>query len=418
MATESTDESADHHPQRLTQARLYLLAAASAVVTANAYYIHPIIAQVADDFGISDAMIGMVPAFNQIALALGIFLLLPLGDWISNRRLTSIFVTCQFLAIALMAFAQDYRLFVAGSTVLGFFTIAPYLLPAYVSKRVDPAQLGQVNAILTVGIMMGILLARAGSGFLGEHFGWRTVYVVAASVMLIVSILLPLIMEERVGGGEPDPSRSYRGLLLSLGSIIRHYPEILRSGTIQGLSFGIFLSVWMGLGLHLTSPDMGYGVDVVGYLAVFSILNLFTTPFLGKLADRLGAKRARVGFAGLQLVGVALLLFTGHSLWWLVLPILLMNFAGPLVDITGRMTFLSQDPDIRTRLMTIYIVMMFVGGGAASWAGTAAYDWGGWIANAGLAVCLSISALGLAIWSYWEEKVTQEENSTGDPPLP
>ena len=75
-------------PKYLSNRELYVLAGATAVVVANAYYIHPIISLVADGFGISHAMIGMVPAFNQIALALGILLLLPLGDWVSNRRLT------------------------------------------------------------------------------------------------------------------------------------------------------------------------------------------------------------------------------------------------------------------------------------------------------------------------------------------
>src|SRR5512139_553502 len=131
----------DRAARQLSDGKLYLLAAASAVITANAYYIHPIISQVARHFGVSHAMIGLVPACNQIALALGIFLLLPLGDRVSNRRLTAIFVAMQLLAVAGMAFAERFVVFVLSSTVFGFFPIAPYLLPAYVSKRVSPDRL-------------------------------------------------------------------------------------------------------------------------------------------------------------------------------------------------------------------------------------------------------------------------------------
>ena len=46
----------------LTQRELFLLAFAGAVVTANAYYIHPIISLVAKDFGVSPSEIGLVPA--------------------------------------------------------------------------------------------------------------------------------------------------------------------------------------------------------------------------------------------------------------------------------------------------------------------------------------------------------------------
>lgn len=398
-------EEAHTRPRYLSRGKFLLLAMASGTAIANGYYVHPIIADVAQDFGISATMIGLVPALNQIALALGIFLLLPLGDWLSNRRLVSVVVVGQFLAITLMAFSRDYRLFVVGSTILGFFTIAPYLLPAYVSKRVDPAKLGQITATLAVGTMSGILIARAGAGIVAEHFGWRTVYYIGASLMLVLSFLLPLIMEERESGHNQQHEQSYFGLLLSLAPIVRGFPEVLLSGAIQALSFGIFLSIWLGIGLHVTSPQMGYGVDVVGYLAAFSVLNLLTTPYLGKLADRIGARQTRVFFAVLLVLGELLFFFLGHNLWLLMIPIIITNVAGPIMDISGRMMFLSEAPEIRTRLMTVYIVMMFVGGGMSSWAGTAAYDWGGWHANAGLALIMSLVVLALAMWSLRRGKV-------------
>lgn len=126
----------------LSRRQEQLLAAVAAVVVANAYYIHPIIGEVADHFGVSHARIGLVPALNQLALALGIFLLLPLGDRFSNRRLAILFVSGQTLAMLLMTLAGSFLPFVAGSTLLGFFTITPYLLPAYASKRVAPERLG------------------------------------------------------------------------------------------------------------------------------------------------------------------------------------------------------------------------------------------------------------------------------------
>lgn len=381
--------------QHLYRAKLLLLAVASAIVTANAYYIHPIIARVAEEFEVSATMIGAVPAFNQIALALGIFLLLPLGDWISNRRLTTVFVVGQFLAITAMAFAGHFYLFVAGSTVLGFFTIAPYLLPAYVSKRVSPSELGHATATLTAGVIGGILLARAGAGFLGEHFGWRSVYFVAASLMLAISILLPLMMDERERN--TDSGQTYVSLLASIFPIIKTHPDIILSGAIQALSFGIFLAVWLGLGLHLTSPEMGYGVDTVGYLAIFSILNLATTPRLGAWADKVGARKARIVMATGQLVGVTSLFFFSHNIWLLAIPILMMNLVGPVIDITGRMTFLSRAPDVRTRLMTVYIVLMFAGGGMFSWAATATYDYAGWGGTLILTSLLSFLVLTLSI---------------------
>lgn len=387
-------------PKQLSRMEVFFLATASAVVTANAYYIHPIISLVAKDFGIDQGLIGIVPAMNQIALALGIFLLLPLGDMVSNKRLSAVFVGAQTACMAVMALAPGFSVFLLGSTVLGFVTIAPYLLPTYASKRVAPERLGYVTAILTTGIILGILLARSGAGVVAEHFGWRVIYFVATGLMLIVSILLPLVMDSGERSRQSLTTKRYFDLLRSIIPIVRNYPEILVSGAIQGLSFGVFLAVWMGLGLHLPSEEMGYGVDTVGYLAMLAIVSMLTTPRFGKWADRIGARKARLILSSLQFGVTLMFVFSGHSLWLLLVPLILMNMFGPSVDVTGRMTFLSAPNEIRTRLMTVYIVLMFLGGGFGSWIGTASFAWGGWTATA--SVCLTMSAMiwGLAFMGY------------------
>ena len=219
--------------RRLTPSQENSLAIAAAVVTANAYYIHPIIALVADHFGVSHARIGLVPALNQLALAVGIFLLLPLGDRYSNRRLTILFASGQTVSLALMTLASGFGASVLGSTLLGFFTIAPYLLPAYASKRVAPERLGQVTAKLTAGVILGILVARVGAGVIAEHFGWRAVYWLATGLMVAVTLGLPWLME----GGERSTSgrQSYLRLIGSVFPLIGQYREILLAGAIQAL---------------------------------------------------------------------------------------------------------------------------------------------------------------------------------------
>ena len=381
----------------LTRTTEFLLAAAGGVMVANAYYIHPIISEVANHFGVSAATIGLVPALNQIALALGIFLLLPLGDRFSNRQLSIVFALGQTASLLLMVFAPGFGLFLTGSTLMGFFTIAPYLLPAYASKRVSPDRLGAVTATLTAGTIFGILLARVGSGVITQYFDWHWVYVTATAAMVLTTLALPFLMEGRQADPKETQHPSYGSLLFSLFPLLKQHPQIIVSGVIQALNFGIFLSVWLGLALHLTSPEMGYGVDTVGYLAGFAIVALFATPRLGKWSDKIGAEHARLRTSVVQMIGVALLYPLGGSLTLLLVPIVIMNTVGPAIDVAGRMTTLSLAPAIRTRLMTAYIVLMFLGAGLASWAGTATYEIAGWAGNSALAFIMS-SMLVLLSW--------------------
>jgi predicted MFS family arabinose efflux permease len=107
-----------------------------------------------------------------------------------------------------------------------------------------------------------------------------------------------------------------------------------------------------------------------------------------------GPRKARLAFAAVQTAGFALLLPFGASLWLLTIPILVASVVGPAIDVTSRMTFLSREPALRTRLTTVYIVMMFVGGSIGSIAGTALFDAFGWT---GIALYVFASCLCLTI---------------------
>ncbi|MEM8490068.1 MAG: MFS transporter [Pseudomonadota bacterium] len=385
---------------RLDNLGIFLLAVASAFVTANAYYIHPIIGRVAESFEVSKGLVGVVPALNQFALALGVLLLLPLGDRMSNRRLVAVCLSAQTLALLCMAVVETFSVFVVASTVLGFFTITPYLLPAYASKRVEPANLGFVTAVLTAGVIAGVQLSRLGSGVIAEYLGWRVVYFVATALMTCSAVALPLLMKGEGPRDNQETLPSYGALLRSLARLSSKYRSVVISGVIQGLNFGIFIATWMGIGLHLTSERMNLGTDIVGYLAAFSGIAILFTPFAGRYADRLGPEKARVFAAWGQLLGISTFMLAGSTWWYLLLPIWLIALVSPVIDISGRIIGLRQPAEVRTRMMSLYITLMFVGGSIGSWSGTLAYDSAGWSGTVILICCMSAVVCLLSMQQY------------------
>ena len=385
---------------QLSTRGVVLLAIVGGIITANAYYIHPIIGRVAGSFGVSDSAIGAVPALNQIALALGVLLLLPLGDRMSNRRLAIICLSVQVLALIVMATVENFYAFVAASMLLGFFTVTPYLLPTYASKHVDTRRLGFVTAVLTTGVIAGVQLSRVSSGIIGEYLGWRSVYWIAAALMTCATFVIPMLLKEPPVNTGKVSAQSYPRLIHSMWELALSYPRVIMSGLIQGFSFAIFLAVWLGIGLHLTSDPIGLGTDVVGYLAGFSAIGLMMTARLGKWADGFGAERARVVMACVQFLGILCLALAINNWWFLLLPIVIMSIVGPLIDVTGRIVSLNQAPAIRTRLMTLYVTVMFIVAGIGSWAATFAYDVGGWYGTIALASSLSILVCLLSIQQY------------------
>jgi len=361
-----------------------------------------LIAPVGAEFRVSGAILGLVPGLNQLGLALGLLFLLPLGDRINNRRLIIWFTAGQLLSLLGMAFSSSFTLFLIASCTMGFCTIAPYLLPAYVSQRVRPERIGYTTGIMASGVVTGILVSRALAGFMGEYWGWRSVYILAAIVMIILFFLVPRVMEkphEETVVRNPDPL-PYGRLLMSLWPIMRDTRHIIPAALIQAMGFGAFISLWLGLGLHLTSPEMGYGVDVVGYLALLTVINVFTAPRAGQWADRAGPIKTRILFCALSFLAALLLPVAGYDLWLLIPTLLLNNLGGASADVCNRTLLFSLSTEHRTRIMTIYLVIMFIGGGMSSWVATAVWDDFGWPGIAALTILLTGGKTAVAIWEY------------------
>src|SRR5487761_1899376 len=64
-----------------------LFAVACGLAVANLYYAQPVLHDVARSFGVGSATAGLVVTLSQIGYAVGLALLVPLGDMVTRRRL-------------------------------------------------------------------------------------------------------------------------------------------------------------------------------------------------------------------------------------------------------------------------------------------------------------------------------------------
>lgn len=136
-----------------------LLAVACGIAVANAYYAQPLLVEIGQSLRLSDLAVGLIPALTQIGVAAGVLLLLPLGDVIPARRLLTVAIIFQAIALAATSLAPSGSVLIAMSLVIGFFGITPYVLPPYATLRTSAQRRGHVTALLVQGIIVGMLLA-------------------------------------------------------------------------------------------------------------------------------------------------------------------------------------------------------------------------------------------------------------------
>lgn len=87
----------------MTPALTAVFAIAAGLAVGNLYWAQPLLAQITADFGVSTAQGGMLITATQIGYAIGILLIVPLGDVLHRRGL----ITAVMLASVAMLFASS-----------------------------------------------------------------------------------------------------------------------------------------------------------------------------------------------------------------------------------------------------------------------------------------------------------------------
>src|ERR1035437_8078575 len=115
-------------PELKLQATTLLMAVGVGISVANIYYCQPLLGIMARNLNVSEHHIGWIATLTQIGTALGMLLLVPLGDIAERRTLTV--RMCIFVAFAalLIAIAPSFALLAVFSFLLGMAGVVPHLL--------------------------------------------------------------------------------------------------------------------------------------------------------------------------------------------------------------------------------------------------------------------------------------------------
>ncbi|WP_405607767.1 MFS transporter [Streptomyces sp. NBC_00076] len=389
-----TAESAPPAPAGLSGRLPLVMALACGVAVANVYFPQAITPLIAHGFGVGQGTAAVLTTVTQLGYAVGIFLLVPLGDRLSRRPLITVLLAVTALALLAAGLAPAIGPLLVAGAVVGVATVVPQILLPMAAGLVEPERRGAVTGTLQAGLIGGILLARTFGGVLGENLGWRAPYLVAAVLTGILALALGFALPHSV----PTVRDRYPTLLADTLRLLLHEPRLRRSIYFQVTVFGAFSAAWTAVALLLTGPRYGMGTQAVGLLALIGAASMFLAPGAGRWVDRYGADRVNLWCIVLALASVAFLL-TGLAggpagIVGLAAGLLLIDVAVQCGQVANQARIFALRPEARSRLNTGYMTCGFVGAGAGSWLGTRAYTQLGWGAVCALVAMAAILALG------------------------
>jgi predicted MFS family arabinose efflux permease len=377
-----------------------VMAVASGVCVANIYYCQPLLSEIGRSLGVSDRAIGYLPMWTQAGTALGMFTFVPLGDMFPRRKLIVIMSVFSGLTVAMMAVAPNLALLNAAGFATGFTGIVMHLILPFAAKLAPPDRRGHIVGTVLSGLLLGILLARVVSGFVGDLLGWRAMYWIAAGAMMAVSIALRYSLPY----DSPEPGLRYRELVRSIVRLALTQPVLRETAVIGGLLFGAFSSFWATLVFFLGTPPYHYGARVAGMFGLVGAVGVLIAPWAGKLTDRKGpAFTITLGIL-VSIASYALFEIAGYGVWGLVAGVILLDLGVQAVHVANQTRIYALVPEARSRLNTVYMVTYFIGGSLGSALG--AYGWTHWRWDGVCAVGAGqlLVALGVRGWMHFRGK--------------
>ncbi len=111
-------------PAAVITPRLTLIfAVAVGAIVANLYYVQPLVAPIGAALSLSPSALGLMVTLAQIGYALGLLLLVPLGDLLENRRLCCTLLLLSAAALAATAGAQSASMLLAALLAVGLTSV-------------------------------------------------------------------------------------------------------------------------------------------------------------------------------------------------------------------------------------------------------------------------------------------------------
>jgi len=388
--------SATTAPDNALSAKIvFLLAAGAGLSVASIYYSQPMLSIMGATFhaGVSDT--GMVPTLTQAGYALGILLLAPLGDRHDRRQIIRIKGVLLALTLLMCGFSSSFPLLLLSSLAIGLAaTVAQDIIPA-AATLASEANRGKTVGTVMTGLLAGILLSRVFSGVVAEYFGWRSVYMLAALGVLVITLTIGAVLPRF----KPNTTLSYPALLRSLGKLWADYPELRRAALAQGLLSVAFSAFWSTLAVMLAEKYQ-LGSAVAGAFGLAGAAGALAAPLAGMLADRHGPDYVTKIGAAMVVCSFALMFL----LPWLPLPAQLALIALSAVgfDLGIQATLVAHqtiiyaiNPAARSRLNAIMFTLVFIGMASGAALGSKVLENAGWPGVVLLATLASAGGLAL-----------------------
>lgn len=364
---------------KLTPIILWIMIIGSGLVVANNYYNQPLLSLIAKDFKVSESQVSNIAMLTQIGYAFGLLFIIPLGDLLRRKRMILIDFIFIIGSLLGMYFAPSITWLFPLSFLIGFTSVIPQVFVPMAAELAEPQNKVQAVGMVMSGLLVGILLSRVFSGFIGEYLGWREVYLIGAILMVILWVFIYIFLPEI----NPNFKGTYGSLMKSIVNLVRTEPQ-LRLASFRGATgFAAFSAFWTTLVFHLEEAPFFVGSDVAGAFGLIGAVGALVAALLGKVSKYLSISRIIFYSIILMLIAWGFFYQFGFTYWGLIIGVILIDLGLQAMHVSNQTIIFGLNVKAGNRINTVYMTSYFIGGSLGTYIAANAWDkfqWNGVVA--------------------------------------
>ncbi|MDK2884276.1 MAG: hypothetical protein PWQ33_855 [Pseudothermotoga sp.] len=361
------------------------------LLNADQMVMSPTIGMIEEEFGVSDAQIGLVGAIFTVIGALISLVWGYLADKFNRKSLLLYSVLVGEIPCLMTAFSGSFSQLFLWRALTGIGVGASFpIVYSLVADMFDEVSRGKIVAFLTSAISIGNILGMVIGGFVGPSFGWRIPFVIVSLPNVFLTIVAFFVLKE------PKRGAFEKGIgeLVRAGYTYPKIPKFRDYAKLVTIKTNLFLFLqgilgtvpWGAIPYFLVEyfrRERGLSVEIATIVfLVFGLGNILGTVVGGWIGTKL-YKRSRSilpVFCGISTAaGVLLTIITidYHATGSGGLFVLgtLGLFAAMTDSITGPnvkfMLINVNEPQDRGRIFSIFNLTDSLGTGVGRWIGGA-----------------------------------------------
>ncbi len=358
----------------LTSGLLWLMTITTGVVVGNNYYNQPLLGLMAQDFNVTESKISIIAMLTQIGFALGLLFIVPLGDMVRRKKLILIMFIAMIISLTGMVLASHLTQLYVASLLVGFSSVVPQLfVPLAAELATDEERSTAIGTVMS-GLLLGILLSRVMAGFIGDLWGWKSVYYLAIGAMIIFMIFIAVKL--------PDVQANFKGnygqLMRSLIDLVRTQPRLRLTAFRGALGFAGFSGLWITLVFHLANAPFHAGATIAGAFGLVGAAGALAASMVGRLEKRFSNYKIILASIFLLLLSWVIFLFAGYTYPGLIIGIILIDLGLQAMHISNQSSLFALNIGATNRLNTVYMFSYFVGGSLGTYLASQAWKHFAW----------------------------------------